>query len=97
MLIIFHITSFNSVCYNALFWISVKITISGYRENILIIIYNMYTNNYNNFKDIPTTVGSKSTKTARGTCFPDPVSQKKVLKDSSEEPTALSLGICPSG
>lgn len=45
----------------------------------------------------PITVGSKSTKTARGTCFPAPVSQKKVVKESSPPPMVLSLGICPSG
>ena len=42
---------------------------------------------------LPTTVGSKSTKTARGTCFPAPVSLKKVLKESSPPPMVLSLGI----
>lgn len=31
----------------------------------------------------PITVGSRSTKMARGTCFPDPVSLKNVLKESS--------------
>ena len=46
---------------------------------------------------IPTTVGSKSTKTALGTCFPAPVSLKKVLKESSPPPMVLSLGIWPSG
>ena len=46
---------------------------------------------------IPTTVGSRSTKTALGTCFPAPVSLKNVLKESSPPPTVLSLGICPSG
>ncbi|KAG8234342.1 hypothetical protein J437_LFUL014794 [Ladona fulva] len=46
---------------------------------------------------IPTTVGSKSTNTALGTCFPAPVSLKKVLKLSSPPPTVLSEGICPSG
>lgn len=45
----------------------------------------------------PTTVGSKSTKTARGTCFPEPVSLKNVLKESSPPPIVLSDGICPSG
>ena len=45
----------------------------------------------------PTTVGSRSTKTARGTCLPAPVSEKKVLKESSPPPMVLSLGICPSG
>ncbi|KFP63005.1 hypothetical protein N322_03727, partial [Cariama cristata] len=34
---------------------------------------------------------------ARGTCFPAPVSQKKVVKESSPPPMVLSLGICPSG
>ena len=46
---------------------------------------------------IPTTVGSRSTNTARGTCLPAPVSLKKVLKESSPPPMVLSLGICPSG
>ena len=45
----------------------------------------------------PTTVGSRSTKTARGTCLPDPVSLKNVLKESSVPPMVLSLGIWPSG
>ena len=31
----------------------------------------------------PITVGSRSTKIALGTCFPDPVSLKNVLKESS--------------
>uniref|UniRef100_A0A0E9XN27 Uncharacterized protein n=1 Tax=Anguilla anguilla TaxID=7936 RepID=A0A0E9XN27_ANGAN len=43
------------------------------------------------------TVGSRSTKIARGTCLPAPVSLKKVLKESSPPPMVLSLGICPSG
>jgi len=43
------------------------------------------------------TVGSRSRKTARGTCFPAPVSEKNVLKASSPPPVVLSLGICPSG
>jgi hypothetical protein len=47
--------------------------------------------------DLPTTVGSKSTNTARGTCFPAPVSLKNVLKESSPPPIVLSLGIWPSG
>ena len=41
--------------------------------------------------NLPTTDGSKSTKTARGTCFPAPVSWKNVENESS--PTALALGI----
>ena len=45
----------------------------------------------------PTTVGSRSTNTARGTCLPAPVSLKKVLKESSPPPMVLSDGICPSG
>lgn len=36
-------------------------------------------------------------KTARGTCFPAPVSLKNVLKLSSPPPMVLSDGICPSG
>ena len=47
--------------------------------------------------NLPTTVGSKSTNTARGTCFPAPVSLKNVLKESSPPPIVLSLGIWPSG
>lgn len=47
--------------------------------------------------NIPTTVGSKSTNTALGTCLPAPVSLKKVLNESSPPPIVLSLGICPSG
>ena len=42
---------------------------------------------------LPTTVGSRSTKTALGTCFPAPVSLKNVLKESSPPPIVLSLGI----
>ena len=51
------------------------------------------------FKEIwlPMTLGSRSTKRARGTCFPVPVSEKKVLKESMPSPTVRSLGICPSG
>ena len=49
------------------------------------------------FLHLPTTVGSKSTKTARGTCFPAPVSLKNVLNESSPPPIVLSHGICPSG
>lgn len=47
--------------------------------------------------NLPTTVGSKSTKTALGTCLPAPVSLKKVLKESSPPPIVLSEGIWPSG
>ena len=43
------------------------------------------------------TVGSRSTKTVRGTCLPEPVSEKKVLNASSPPPMVLSEGICPSG
>lgn len=35
----------------------------------------------------------KSTKTARGTCFPEPVSLKNVLNESSPPPIDLSDGI----
>ena len=45
----------------------------------------------------PTTAGSKSTNTALGTCFPESVSLKKVLKESSPPPKVVSLGIWPSG
>lgn len=47
--------------------------------------------------NLPMTAGSRSTNTARGTCFPEPVSLKKVLKESSPPPMVLSLGILPSG
>ena len=43
------------------------------------------------------TVGSRSTKTALGTCFPPAVSEKKVLNESSAIPTDSSSGIEPSG
>merc|ERR1719379_2593927 len=57
---------------------------------------------WNSWRYVPvrtssTTVGSKSTNTARGTCFPAPVSEKNVLKASSPPPMVLSLGIWPSG
>jgi len=39
------------------------------------------------------TVGSRSTKTARGTCLPAPVSLKNVLNESSPPPMVLSDGI----
>ena len=35
------------------------------------------------------TVGSRSTKTAQGTCFPEPVSLKKVLKEPGYNAIAL--------
>ena len=43
------------------------------------------------------TLGSRSTKTALGTCLPAPVSEKKVLKLSSATPNEVSEGIRPSG
>lgn len=40
--------------------------------------------------DLPITVGSRSTNIARGTYFSDPVSLKKVSKDSvSKDPSVL--------
>ena len=65
-------------------WLLIKI------ENFywLIIFFKKY---------IPTTLGSKSTKTALGTCFPELVSEKKVLKESSPPPNVKSEGIWPSG
>uniref|UniRef100_A0A8C3HGT7 Tubulin alpha chain n=1 Tax=Chrysemys picta bellii TaxID=8478 RepID=A0A8C3HGT7_CHRPI len=39
----------------------------------------------------PITVGSRSTKIALGTCFPAPVSQKKVVKESSPPPIFVDL------
>ena len=55
--------------------------------------------NYNILQSatLPTTVGSRSIKTARGTCLPAPVSLKNVLNESSPPPIVLSEGICPSG
>lgn len=41
-------------------------------------LYNVQTMYY-----LPMTVGSRSTNTARGTCFPVPLSLKKVEKESS--------------
>ena len=43
------------------------------------------------------TVGSRSTKMALGTCLPELVSEKKVLKLSSAWPMLASVGIMPSG
>ena len=43
------------------------------------------------------TVGSKSTNTALGTCFPVPVSEKNVLNESSSVAKESSFGIVPSG
>ena len=43
------------------------------------------------------TLGSRSTKTALGTCLPEPHSEKKVLKLSSAWPMLASVGIIPSG
>ena len=37
------------------------------------------------------TVGSRSTNIALGTCLPEPVSLKKVLKASCATPTEVSL------
>ena len=39
------------------------------------------------------TPGSRSMKTALGTCLPDPVSLKKVLNESSPPPMVVSDGI----
>lgn len=52
---------------------------------------------YQSRNNSPTTVGSRSTNNALGTCFPPPVSLKNVLKESSPPPSVLSLGIWPSG
>jgi hypothetical protein len=43
-----------------------------------------------------TAVGSKSMNTARGTCLPALVSEKKVLNASPLTPIGLSDCICPS-
>lgn len=45
---------------------------------------------------LPITVGSKSTKTALGTCFPAPVSVKNVLEESSPAPNVFVFGNIPS-
>ena len=55
---------------------------------LILFLFGMY---------LPTTVGSRSTKMARGTCFPELVSEKKVLNESSATPTLSSDGIWPSG
>ena len=47
--------------------------------------------------NLPTTDGSRSISIALGTCLPEPVSLKKVLKESSPFPMVLSEGIWPSG
>ena len=64
----------------------------GYFIEVSMIALDIYM-----YKALPTTVGSRSTKTARGTCLPAPVSLKKVLKESSPPPMVLSEGIWPSG
>ena len=56
-----------------------------------------HVNIFESFFYLPTTVGYKSMNTARGTCFPAPVSLKNVLKESSPPPIVLSLGIWPLG
>ena len=43
------------------------------------------------------TFGSRSTNTALGTCFPEDVSEKNALKESSAIPIESSSGIVPSG
>ena len=43
------------------------------------------------------TEGSRSTKTALGTCLPAIVSSKNVLKESSPTPSEVSEGMAPSG
>lgn len=55
-----------------------------------------YNSNKNPRWDWPTMEGTRLTKTAWGTCFPAPVSLKKVLKESSPPPIVLSEGIWPS-
>ena len=56
-------------------------------------VYSCMGNKIETFANVPTTVGSKSMNTARGTCFPAPVSLKNVLKLSSPPPIVLSDGI----
>ena len=56
---------------------------------ICLLLYNLTKHQI----DLPITEGSRSTKTALGTCFPEPVSEKKVLKESSPPPMVLSEGI----
>ena len=60
------------------------------KERLIILVCDV-------IKCLPMTVGSRSTKTALGTCLPAPVSEKKVLKESSPPPIVLSEGIWPSG
>lgn len=68
-----------------------------YYKPIFLIILGLMLLKPNHNINLPTTVGSKSTNTALGTCFPAPVSLKNVLKLSSPPPIVLSDGICPSG
>ena len=46
---------------------------------------------------LPTTVGSRSTYMALGTCLPAPVSEKKVPKASASAPGGFSGALVPSG
>ena len=48
-------------------------------ENLILTECYSVEGSPNNAINLPTTVGSKSTNTALGTCFPAPVSLKKVL------------------
>ena len=65
------------------------------KKSILITLYYKYSHIR---KHLPTTVGSKSTMIALGTCLPDPVSEKKVLYESSAlMPRDMSSGMSPSG
>ena len=88
---------YSPICYSIprpncypLYFLSSLLLSNGGRE--MCDVTQMKENDF-----LPTTVGSKSTITARGTCFPDSVSWKKVPKDSSSAPSDLSLGIWPSG
>lgn len=48
------------------------------------------------FNNLPMTVGSRSTNTALGTCFPEPVSLKKVPKEESVCPEDVMEEMMPS-
>ena len=71
--------------------------ISHYLKSLVFCFCFFVIKQYTLILNLPTTVGSRSTKTALGTCLPAPVSLKKVLKESSPPPMVLSEGIWPSG
>ena len=75
-----------------LFWLKIWLLIKNWKSDRKWVIFHKSLKKY-----LPITLGSKSTKTALGTCFPELVSEKKVLKESSPPPNVKSEGIWPSG